>query len=137
MTSLKKLNGWKHYEVINIDKQNNKIELFAVCQKEKRVIVKKEELKNKKILVKRMDSKVGIGNKLSLIDQLVEGTLSRKQASREVRQIARRKTENRMLDRINENQEMIIVKKNIISCIEFNMTLQINGSSFVNLVLKS
>ena len=105
-TSLKKLNGWKHYEVINIDKQNNKIELFAVCQKEKRVIVKKEELKNKNLWLRGWDSKVGIGNKLSLIDQLVEGTLSRKQASREVRQIARRKTENRMLDRINENQEM-------------------------------
>ena len=105
-TSLKKLNGWKHYEVINIDKQNNKIELFAVCQKEKRVLVKKEELKNKNLWLRGWDSKVGIGNKLSLIDQLVEGTLSRKQASREVRQIARRKTENRMLDRTNENQEM-------------------------------
>lgn len=105
-TSLKKLNGWKHYEVINIDKQNNKIELFAVCQKEKRVVVKKEELKNKNLWLRGWDSKVGIGNKLSLIDQLVEGTLSRKQASREVRQIARRKTENRMLDRTNENQEM-------------------------------
>ena len=105
-TSLKKLNGWKHYEVINIDKQNNKIELFAVCQKEKRVIVKKEELKNKNLWLRGWDSKVGIDNKLSLIDQLVEGTLSRKQASREVRQIARRKTENRMLDRTNENQEM-------------------------------
>ena len=32
-TSLKKLNGWKHYEVINIDKKSNKIELFAVCEK--------------------------------------------------------------------------------------------------------
>ena len=105
-TSLKKLNGWKHYEVINIDKQNNKIELFAVCQKEKRVLVKKEELKNKNLWLRGWDSKVGIGNELSLIDQLVEGTLSRKQASREVRQIARRKTENRMLDRNNENQEM-------------------------------
>ena len=105
-TSLKKLNGWKHYEVINIDKQNNKIELFAVCQKEKRVIVKKEELKNKNLWLRGWDSKVGIGNELSLIDQLVEGTLLTKQASREVRQIARRKTENRMLDRTNENQEM-------------------------------
>ena len=105
-TSLKKLNGWKHYEVINIDKQNNKIELFAVCQKEKRVIVKKEELKNKNLWLRGWDSKVGIGNELSLIDQLVEGTLSMKQATREVRQIARRKTENRMLDRTNENQEM-------------------------------
>ena len=46
-TSLKRLNGWKHYEVINIDEKNNEVELFAVCEKEKRVIVKREELKNK------------------------------------------------------------------------------------------
>ena len=105
-TSLKKLNGWKHYEVINIDKKNNKIELFAVCEKEKRVIVKKEELKNKNLWLRGWDSKVGISNDLSLIDQLVEGTISMKQAIREVRQIARRKTENSMLDRTNENQEM-------------------------------
>ena len=105
-TSLKKLNGWKHYEVINIDKQNNKIELFAVCQKEKRVIVKKEELKNKNLWLRGWDSKVGIGNDLSLIDQLVEGTIPMKQAIREVRQITRRKTENRMLDETNEYQEM-------------------------------
>ena len=105
-TSLKKLNGWKHYEVINIDKKNNKIELFAVCEKEKRVIIKKEELKNKNLWLRGWDSKVGISNDLSLIDQLVEGTISMKQAIREVRQIARRKTENSMLDRTNENQEM-------------------------------
>ena len=31
-TSLKKLNGWKHYEVININKKNNQIELLLfVC----------------------------------------------------------------------------------------------------------
>ena len=105
-TSLKKLNGWKHYEVINIDKQNNRIELFAVCEKEKRVIVKKEELKNKNLWLRGWDSKLGISNDLSLIDQLVEGTISMKQATKEVRQIARRKTENRMLDKANENQEM-------------------------------
>ena len=105
-TSLKKLNGWKHYEVININRQNNKIELFAVCKKEKRVIVKKEDLKNKNLWLRGWDSKVGIGNDLSLIDQLVEGTIWIKQATREVRQIARRKTENRMLDKANENKEM-------------------------------
>ena len=105
-TSLKKLNGWSHYEVINIDKKNNNIELFAVCEKEKRVVVKKEDLKNKNLWLRGWDSKVGIDNGLSLIDQLVEGTISMKQATKEVRQIARRKTENRMLDKANENQEM-------------------------------
>ena len=48
-TSLKKLNGWKHYEVININKKNNQIELFAVCEKEIRVIVQNEDLQNKQI----------------------------------------------------------------------------------------
>ena len=48
-TSLKKLNGWKHYEVININKKNNQIELFAVCEKEIRVIVNWEDLQNKQI----------------------------------------------------------------------------------------
>ena len=48
-TSLKKLNGWKHYEVININKKSNQIELFAVCEKEIRVIVNWEDLQNKQI----------------------------------------------------------------------------------------
>ena len=48
-TSLKKLNGWKHYEVININKRINQIELFAVCEKEIRVIVKRDDLQNKQI----------------------------------------------------------------------------------------
>ena len=48
-TSLKKLNGWKHYEVININKKNNQIELFAVCENKIRLIVKREDLQNKQI----------------------------------------------------------------------------------------
>ena len=101
-TSLKKLNGWKHYEVINIDKKNNKIELFSVCEKEKRVIVKKEELKNKSLWIRGWDSKMKDSNGSSLIDQLVDGTISRSQATREVRQINRRKAEQRLLDNANE-----------------------------------
>ena len=101
-TSLKKLNGWKHYEVINIDKKNNKIELFSVCEKEKRVIVKKEELKNKSLWIRGWDSRMKDNNGSSLIDQLVDGTISRSQATREVRQITRRKAEQRLLDNANE-----------------------------------
>ena len=101
-TSLKKLNGWKHYEVINIDKKNNKIELFSVCEKEKRVIVKKEELKNKSLWIRGWDSRMKDSNGSSLIDQLVDGTISRSQATREVRQITRRKAEQRLLDNANE-----------------------------------
>ena len=48
-TSLKKLNDWKHYEVININKKNNQIELFAVCENKIRLIVKREDLQNKQI----------------------------------------------------------------------------------------
>ena len=79
-TSLKKYNGWKHYEVINIDKKSNKIELFAVCEKEKRVIVKKKDLKNKSLWARGWNSKVNKGNRSSLIDKLVDGTISRGQA---------------------------------------------------------
>ena len=106
-TSLKKLNGWKHDEVINIDKKSNKIELFAVCEKEKRVIVKKEDLKNKSHWVRGWDSKVNKDNRSSLMDKLVDGTISRSQAAREVRQITRRKAEQRLLDNSNEKEELL------------------------------
>ena len=106
-TSLRKLNGWKHYEVINIDKKSNKIELFAVCEKEKRVIVKKEDLKNKSLWVRGWDSKVNEDNRSSLMDKLVDGTISRGQAAREVRQITRRKAEQRLLDNSNEKEELL------------------------------
>ena len=106
-TSLKKLNGWKHYEVINIDKKSNKIELFAVCEKEKRVIVKKEDLKNKSLWVRGWDSKVNENNRSSLMDRLVDGTISKGQAAREVRQITRRKAEQRLLDNSNEKEELL------------------------------
>ena len=105
-TSLKKLNGWKHYEVINIYKKSNKIELFAVCEKEKRVTVKKEDLKNKSLWVRGWDSEVNKDNRSSLMDKLVDGTISRSQAAREVRQITRRKAEQRLLDNSNEKEEL-------------------------------
>ena len=106
-TSLKKHSGWKHYEVINIDKKSNKIELFAVCEKEKRLIVKKEDLKNKSLWVRGWDPKVNKGNRSSLMDKLVDGTISRSQAAREVRQITRRKAEQRLLDNANEEKELL------------------------------
>ena len=106
-TSLKKINGWSHYEVLNIDKKNDKIELFAVCEKEKRVTVKKEELKNKSIWVRGWDSEMNKDKSLSLMDKLVDGTLSRDQAVKEVRQITRRETEQRMQDNFNEKKELL------------------------------
>ena len=106
-TSLKRLSGWKHYEVINIDKKSNKIELFAVCEKEKRVIVKKEDLKNKRLWVRGWDSKVNKDNRSSLMDKLVDGTISRGQAAKEVRQITRRKAEQRLLNNSNEEKKLL------------------------------
>ena len=105
-TSLKKLNGWRHYEVINIDKKNNEIELFAVCEKSKRIIVKREDLKNKRFWLRGWKDDLGINNKSSLMDQLVEGTISMKQATRQVRQKARRKAEQRMLNKNDKNKEL-------------------------------
>ncbi len=106
-TSLKKLNGWKHYEVINIDKKSSEIELFAVCDREKRVIVKKKDLRNKSLWLRGWYSKVNKDNKSSLMDQLVDGTISRSQATREVRQITRRKAEQRLLDNANEEKKLL------------------------------
>ena len=105
-TSLKKINGWKHYEVANIDKKNKKIELFSICDKENRVIVDIEDLKNKNIWRRGWDSKTDIDNELSLRDQLIDGAISRTEATRIIRQIARRKAENRMLDKFNEKKEL-------------------------------
>tara|TARA_B100000035_G_C20718958_1_gene430333 strand:+ start:41 stop:421 length:381 start_codon:yes stop_codon:yes gene_type:complete len=106
-TSLKRLNGWKHYEVIKVDKKRNNIELFAVCEKEKRVTVKKEELKNKSIWVRGWDSKMNKDKSLSLMGKLVDGTISRGQVVRELRLITRRKAEQRMLDNFNEKEELL------------------------------
>ena len=106
-TSLKKLNGYIHYEVIKIDKKRDKIELFAVCEKEKRVTVEKEDLKNKSLWIRGWDSKLNKNKSSSLMDKLVDGTISRGQAAREVRQIIRRKAEQRVLDNSNEKKKLL------------------------------
>tara|TARA_Y100000591_G_C21634806_1_gene594729 strand:- start:131 stop:289 length:159 start_codon:yes stop_codon:yes gene_type:complete len=51
--------------------------LFAICEKEKHVIVKKEDLKNKSLWVRGWNFKVNKGNRSSEMDMLVDGTLSR------------------------------------------------------------
>tara|TARA_S200000501_G_scaffold378938_1_gene445166 strand:+ start:2133 stop:2519 length:387 start_codon:yes stop_codon:yes gene_type:complete len=98
-TSLEKLNGWKHYEVINVDKKNNQIELFAVCDKEKRVLVTIDNLKNIKLWKRGWKSNFNQynANDSTLMDKLIEGTITKGQATKEVRQIARRKAEQRLL----------------------------------------
>ena len=32
-TSVKKIKGWRHYEVVNIFKKDKKVEMFSVCEK--------------------------------------------------------------------------------------------------------
>lgn len=46
-TSLIELNGWRHYEVINVNKKDNFIELFAICDDNQRAFVNRKELQNK------------------------------------------------------------------------------------------
>ena len=98
-TSLEKINGWSHYEVLNIDKKSNKIELFAVCEKEKRVTITKEQLKNKQIWRRGWEPRFRKSNFLqsSLMEQLIDGEISKKAAENEVRQKVRRKAEQKMI----------------------------------------
>ena len=57
------------------------------------------------------------------MDKFVDGTISRGQASREVRQIIRRKAEQRMLDNSNE-------KKNCYNCSkEFHVMYRVQFDS--------
>ena len=98
-TSLEKLNGWKHYEVIEIDKKNDKVELFAVCDRGKRVVVKIKHLKDKAIWKRGWDSKSSTRSReYSLMDQLIDGAITRGQAAKEVKQIARRRAEKKFKD---------------------------------------
>ena len=98
-TSLKKINGWSRYEVLNVDKKNDKIELFAVCEKEKRVIVSKKDLKDKQIWIRGWKPKLGKNNlkEGSLLEQIIDGQISRKAAEKEVKQKARRKAEQKII----------------------------------------
>ena len=57
-TSLKKVNGCSHYEVLNINKRTDKIELFAICQRDKRAVVTKDDLKNKLLWKRGWESKL-------------------------------------------------------------------------------
>ncbi len=45
-TSVDKIFGWRHYQVRNVIKNKNKIELFAVCNKSINLFIKINELKD-------------------------------------------------------------------------------------------
>ena len=38
-TSVEKINGWRHYEVRNVLKNQNKLELFSPCDKKNIIII--------------------------------------------------------------------------------------------------
>ena len=47
-TAVQKINGWHHYEVINIFKKDKKVEMFSVCDKKIKIFTSFSDLKNKK-----------------------------------------------------------------------------------------
>ena len=48
-TSLEKVNGWKHYEVLNVDKKKGVVELFPTCRSNNHILLNREVLKDKKL----------------------------------------------------------------------------------------
>tara|TARA_Y100001970_G_C13492652_1_gene489765 strand:- start:224 stop:451 length:228 start_codon:yes stop_codon:yes gene_type:complete len=48
-TSLEKVNGWKHYEVLNVDKKKGVVELFSSCESSNHILLNREVLKDKKL----------------------------------------------------------------------------------------
>ena len=45
-TSIEKISGWYHYQVINIMKKDKKVELLAICNKKTRIFCLIKDLKN-------------------------------------------------------------------------------------------
>lgn len=45
-TAVKKIKDWRHYEVLNINKKEQKVEMFSVCAKKNRIEVSFNDLKD-------------------------------------------------------------------------------------------
>jgi len=45
-TSKKKIKDWRHFEVLNINKKAQKVEMFSVCDKKIRIEVSFKDLQN-------------------------------------------------------------------------------------------
>ena len=45
-TAVKKIKDWRHYEVLNINKKEQKVEMFSVCEKKNRIEVSFDDLKD-------------------------------------------------------------------------------------------
>jgi tryptophan-rich hypothetical protein len=51
-TSIGKLNGWLHYEVLTVFKKEEKIELFPVCERNLKLTIPIQDLKNESKWIK-------------------------------------------------------------------------------------
>tara|TARA_B100000927_G_scaffold168801_1_gene136086 strand:- start:748 stop:960 length:213 start_codon:yes stop_codon:yes gene_type:complete len=45
-TAVKKIKNWRHYEVLNINKKKQKVEMFSVCAKKIKIEVSFKDLKD-------------------------------------------------------------------------------------------
>jgi len=45
-TSIERLNGWRHYEVLNIFKNRQEVEMFCICKSKIKIIISYKDLKN-------------------------------------------------------------------------------------------
>ena len=45
-TAVKKVKNWRHYEVLNINKREKKVEMFSVCAKNIKIKVSFQDLKD-------------------------------------------------------------------------------------------
>lgn len=55
-TSIGKINGWLHYEVLTVFKKEEKIELFPICERDHKLIVSLQNLKDKSKWIKGWSS---------------------------------------------------------------------------------
>ena len=46
-TAVKKINNWRHYEVLNINKKTQTVEMFSVCAKKIKIEVTFQDLKDR------------------------------------------------------------------------------------------
>ena len=46
-TSIERLNGWRHYEVLNVLKKRQEVEMFSVCESDIKIMIPTNDLKDK------------------------------------------------------------------------------------------
>ena len=59
-TAVKKIKDWRHYEVLNINKKAQKVEMFSICAKKIKIEVPFKDLK---------DSSKWISGWIEIVDQ--------------------------------------------------------------------